>query len=157
MSFSNDPASLESQIPLSVDIPEKPEEFKEWFNSIYQKLAASLNTKEGGLYVPDEKITSQQYFDPDNPQKNKNVYRKTIDFGALPNTTTKVVNHDITWNRRFRLVRAYGASTNNDSQSLPIPNDGIFLMINPTNVSITTTSDRSDFVFTTIVIEYTKG
>ena len=157
MSFSSDNAALQAQLPLSIDVPKEGEEFNEWFNGVYQKIAASVNNKEGGLYVPEEKITSQQYFDVDNPQKNKSVYRMSIDFGALPDTGSKTVAHNISWAREYRLTRAYGASTNNDSESLPIPNDGILLEINSTSVIITTSSDLSDYEFTTVVIEYLKG
>lgn len=158
MSFSNDNPGLENQLPLSVEIPPDYSTFRFQFSQLYQRLTSSLNSKEGGLYVPQEKITNQQYFDEDNPQQNKNVYRMVVDFGSLPNSTSKSVNHDIDWNDSYRLTRSYGASTNiNSQESLPIPNDGILLEINSTNVIVTTTSDRSSYTDTTIVIEYTKA
>src|SRR3990167_6412203 len=144
MSFSSDKPGLQSQLPLSVELPEEPKEFRYKVNDLYQKLASSLNTKEGGLYLPEEKGTGQQYFDSDNPQKNKNVYRMVVDFGELPNTGTKSEFHDIDWNDQTRLTRAYGAATNpNDLTAIPIPNDGIYLEINSTSVTVTTTTDRS--------------
>lgn len=159
MSFSSDKSALQSQLPLSIELPEDQKEFRYEFNNLYQKIASSLNSKEGGLYVPEEKTTGQQYFDSSNPQKNKNVYRMVVDFGALPNTTSKSVAHNIVgWNDQFRLTRAYGAATDpNGLEALPIPNDGILLIINSTNVTVTTTSDRSAFTETTITIEYTKA
>lgn len=159
MSFSSDKSALQSQLPLSIELPEDQKEFRYEFNNLYQKIASSLNSKEGGLYVPEEKTTGQQYFDSNNPQKNKNVYRMVVDFGALPNTTSKSVVHNIVgWNDQFRLTRAYGAATDpNGLEALPIPNDGILLIINSTNVTVTTTSDRSAFTETTITIEYTKA
>ncbi len=81
-----------------------------------------------------------------------------VDFGALPNATTKNVAHNIVgWNDQFRLVRAYGAATDPIGlEALPIPNDGIFLKNNSTNVTITTTADFSAFTSSTVVLEYTK-
>lgn len=159
MSFTSDQSALQDQLPLSIELPEDPKEFRFRVNDLYQKIASSVNRKEGGLYVPQEKTTSQQYFDPLNTQKNRNVYRMVVDFGALPNTTSKSVGHNIDgWNTEFRLTRAYGAATNRTTRSaLPIPNDGILLEINSTNVIVTTTSDLSAYTDTTIVIEYTKN
>ena len=158
MSFSSDIPSLESQLALSVELPEEPKEFRNEINNLYQKIASSLNSKEGGLYLPQEKVTGMQYFDTTNPQKNRNVYRMTIDFGALPNSGSKNVLHNIGWNSNFRLTRLYGAATDPVAlRGLAIPNDGILLENNATDVIVTTTSDRSNFTETTVVIEYTKG
>lgn len=158
MSFSSDKPGLENQLPVSIEMPDDYKSFRLQFSQIYQRLTASLNSKEGGLYVPDEKITNQQYFDENDPQNNKNVYRMVIDFGALPNASSKSVNHGIAWNDNYRLTRAYGGSTDkNINKSLAIPNDGICIEINSTSVTIITTSDRSNFTETTIVIEYTKA
>lgn len=159
MSFSSDIPGYQDQLPVSIELPEDQKLFRNRVNDLYQKLATSVNGKEGGLYVPQEKVTGQRYFDNENPQKYKSVYRMVVDFGSLPNTTTKSVPHQISgWDSTFRLTRAYGASTDIDGlEALPIPNDGILLIINSTNVSITTTSDLSAFTETAIVIEYSKS
>lgn len=159
MSFSNDQPALESQLPLSIELPEDQKEFRYKVNDLYQRIASSLNTKEGGLYVPQEKSTGQQYFDLNNPQKNKNVYRMVVNFGALPNAGTKSVPHNISrWDENFRLTRAYGGATDTvNLEALPIPNEGILLIINSTDVTVTTTSDYSAFSETTIIIEFTKA
>ena len=83
----------------------------------------------------------------------------TVDFGALPNSTSKSVAHNIAgWTAAYLLTSAYGASTDPVSlNSVPIPNDGILLEINSSSVTVTTSSDRSSFTATTIVVEYTKG
>lgn len=159
MSFSSDQDALQSQLPISIELPEDDQQFRYKMNDLYQKIASSLNGKEGGLYLPQEKTTGQQYFDSTNPQKNKNVYRMVVDFGALPNNGVKTVAHNITgWNQNFRLTRAYGATTDpNAVLSCSIPNAAIQLDINSTNVIVTTTSDLSAFTSTTITIEYTKS
>lgn len=159
MSYSSNQPALESQLPLSIEWSENEENFRYEFNNLYQKIASSLNSKEGGLYLPIEKTTGQQYFDSTNPQKNKTVYRMVVDFGALPNAGAKSVAHNIPgWNSSFRLTRAYGAATDPVGlQAIPLPNDGILLEINSTNVTVTTTSNRSAFTATTITIEYYKG
>ncbi len=159
MSFSSNIPSLQNQLPLSVDLPKDQDELRSELNDIYQAIASSVNNKIGGLYVPQEKINSQQYFDATNVQMFKEVYRMVVDFGALPNNTSKSVAHNIPgWNNKFRLTQAYGAATDPIGlQALPIPNNGILLLVDATNVTVTTTSNRSAFTATTIVIEYTKS
>lgn len=158
MSFGNDPDSLQSQLPISIEMPEDEKGYRTTMNDLYQRIASSLNSKEGGLYLPQEKTTGQQYFDSTNPQKNKNVYRMVVDFGALPNNGVKTVAHNIQgWDQNYRLTRAYGATTDpNAVISCAIPNASIQLDINSTNVIVTTTSDLSAFTDTTITIEYLK-
>jgi len=159
MSYSSDRSSLQNQLPLSVELSADPKDLRYDINDLYQTIASAVNNKIGGLYVPEEKINSQQYFDTANVQKFKNVYRMTVDFGALPNTGSKSIAHNIpSWDSNFRLTCSYGAATDPvNLQALPIPNDGILLEINSTDVTITTTSNRSAFTATTIVIEYTKA
>lgn len=159
MSFSSDNSSLQNQLPLSIELPEDPQQFRYGVNNLYQRIASNVNNKIGGLYVPQEKTNGQQYFDATNVQKFKNVYRMVVDFGALPNAGSKSVAHNIQgWDEDFRLTQSYGAATDPVAlQALPIPNDGILLEINSTDVTVTTSTNRSSFTATTIVIEYTKS
>jgi hypothetical protein len=159
MAFSSDNSSLQNQLPLSVELEERPGELRQNLNQLYQKISSAVNNKVGGLYVPQEKTNGQQYFDPTNVQKFRNVYRMVVDFGALPNATSKSVAHNIQgWDSRFRLTSSYGASTDQEAlEALPIPNDGILLEINSTDVTVTTTSNLTAYTITTIVIEYTKN
>lgn len=158
MSYSSNIPGLQNQLPFSVEFSEDPKELRFDLTDTYQGIASAVNSKVGGLYVPQEKVNSEQYFDSSNPQKLRNVYRMVVDFGALPNTATKSVNHNISWDTGYRLTAAWGASTDISAiESIPIPNEGIFLKINATSVTITTASDFSSYTETTIVVEYTKG
>ena len=158
MSFSSNIPGLQNQLDISIDLPLDPVEMRDMLNDVYQQIASTVNTKEGALFVPIEKITSGQYFLAGNPQKNRAVYRMVVDFGVLPNTATKSVAHNIVgWDGNFRLVRAYGAATDPIGLSaIPIPNDNIFLEINATNVIVTTTANYSAYTESTIVVEFTK-
>lgn len=159
MSYTNDLAGLQNQLPFSIEFSEDPKLLRYDLTDAYQGIASAVNNKTGGLFVPQEKINSEQYYDPNNPQRFLSVYRMVVDFGALPNSTTKSVAHNIQdWNSSFRLTSAYGASTDTSNlQALPIPNNGIELKINSTYVTITTTSNLSSYTETNIVVEYTKG
>jgi hypothetical protein len=159
MSFTSNIPGLQNQLDISIELPEDPKEMRDMLNDVYQGIASTVNTKEGALYVPIEKLTSGQYFTPGNPQINREVYRMVVDFGTLPSTGTKNVAHNIVgWNDQFRLTRAYGAATDPIGlTAVPIPNDNIFLEINATNVIVTTTADFSTYTDSTIVIEFTKN
>lgn len=159
MSFSSNIPGLQNQLDISIEFPDDLEGLRDTINDVYQSIASTVNTKEGALYVPIEKLTSGQYFLASNPQQNRAVYRMVVDFGALPNTGTKSVAHNIVgWDVNFRLVRAYGAATDPIGFSgIPIPNDNIFLEINATNVIVTTTANYSAYTESTIVIEFTRN
>jgi len=159
MSFTSDNAAMGDQLPLSIDYPEDEKDFRNKLYNVNQRTAQAVNTKVGGLYTPQERGTGAQYADLTNPQKNKNVYRITVDFGAMPNTGTKSVPHGIQgWNSNYRLVQSYGGATSPSTTDwVPLTNDGIKLNGNDTNVTITTTSDYSSYTETSIVIEYLKG
>ena len=159
MSFSNDIPSLQNQLPLSIQFSSDINELTQELNDVYQTIASALNNKVGGLYVPLEKINSQQYFDASNIQNYKNVYRMVVDFGALPNNGTKNIAHNITgWNSNFRLTQCYGAATDPIGlKGIPLANDGILLSVDSINVIVTTTSDFSSYTSCVIVIEYTKN
>lgn len=113
----------------------------------------------GNAYVPkpvnystDEVDTLLLWVD------GKKIYRKVIDVGALPNSTTKQVAHGITYDT---VISLSGICSNSDNVYLPLPavatasQYAIELSIDVTNVVITTAQDRSAFSGY-VVVEYTK-
>lgn len=96
---------------------------------------------------------------------NKPIYRKVINFGSLPDTTSKSVAHNIA-NIDF-IVNVWGmakrANAVNDvnffpiNESRPLNNiDAIGLFATDTAVIIQTGADRSNISITYVIIEYTK-
>lgn len=77
------------------------------------------------------------------------VFRKVVDFGALPNTTTKNVAH--------------GESVDPDLATGTIyANDGTTALtltpsLTATNISLTTTSDLSSYANAIAIIEYVES
>lgn len=160
---SNDNPLVANQVG-DFDSPENYEDFTEIFEREYKKAIDAINSKEGGLYLPQELSTFQKYYDPENPLETRNVYRKLIIFGELPNNSSKRVQHNITFTNVTRVTRVYGAA--NDPSGLnfiPLPfssttlADNVMVELDETDVIVTTGSDRSNFEFSTIVIEYIKG
>lgn len=89
------------------------------------------------------------------------LYEKTINFGQLPNTTTKNVAHGIV--NLKRIIYANGmAYRSTDGLNTPVPSpqasatNQLLLGVNSTNVSITTYVDRSMYGECYITLQYTK-
>ena len=128
-----------------------------------------MNLKDSGYYDTLEFVNSQLFFP--NPALSsqtaqtpvyRQVYRKVINFGALPNAGAKSVNHNIPVTIGYSFTRIYATATNPSTQFIPIPyasasgTDNIELSVSPTQVTITTASDRTAFTITYVVVEYLK-
>ncbi len=149
----------------------KPE-FKELLIRLYQNInniSLALNLKESAYYFPQEFLTGQAFFlNPNviNAQNSsqRQTFRMVIDCGALPNTGTTSIPHNINPLQSYSFTRIYGTSSDQTSQSyLPLPYssttsvaDNIELSIDSTYVYITTGSDRSAYVTTYVIVEYLK-
>lgn len=89
----------------------------------------------------------------------KPLYRKVFNFGAMPNTASKDITHNIS--NLGTTIKCYGmAVRTSDSRALSIPDSTpgaeIACGVTNTNVYVTTYSDRSSFNDSHIIIEYTK-
>lgn len=153
----------------SVDV--NSPEFKELLVRLYQNInniAISVNLRDAGYYNTQEFVNGQIFFP--NPALSsassttpvfRQVYRKVINFGALPNTGTTSIAHGITVTPTTTFTRFYGASSDTAGNNyIPIPYaspvlaNNIELNADATNVNITTGSNRTAFTVTYIVVEY---
>ena len=96
--------------------------------------------------------------------QNRDVYRKVIDFGALPNTATTSVAHGISFDASSTLTHLYAAATDPvNFIYLPIPYasptlaNNIEIYLDATNVNIITGSNRAAFTICYVVIEWLKN
>lgn len=92
----------------------------------------------------------------------KPLYRKVIDFGALPNASEKSVEHNISDLDNVIKYSAISKNTQYGSQ-FPIPltstaglTSNIYIYFTLTNIVIGTGSDRTSFTQTYVILEYTK-
>jgi hypothetical protein len=150
----------------------KPE-FRELLIRLYQNLnlmALSLNTRDAAYYNTNEFVNGQLYFP--NPALSsqtttnptfRQVLRMVINFGALPNTGTTTVAHNIPINSQYTFTRIYGAASDTTGlHYIPLPYaspvlaNNIELSVDATNVIVTTGSNRSNFNITYIVLEYLR-
>ena len=130
-------------------------------------MIAAINDKDIAQYVLQEVQNGQQFFEPNSTNTFRGIYRKVIEFGALPDgtgiTPTKEINHGISVNDTTRFTRIYGVANDPDTSYLPLPfassvaGEGISLEITRTVVRITTAIDYSAYTDTFIILEYLKA
>lgn len=151
-------------------------ELKELLVRLYQNLNNSmlaLNAKDSALYAQQEFVCGQLY-PPTGapagaaPNYPRPVFRKLIEFGALPNTAAKNVAHGLTFPpapapNTFVFTRIYGvASDLTGVLYMPLPYaspvlaNNVELSVNATNVTVTTGTNLTSFTQTWIVLEFLK-
>lgn len=146
--------------------------FKELLVRLYQNIntiAIVLNGKDTGFYntvnpfvngqvfFPNPALTSQTQTTPSFRQ----VVRLVINFGALPNTGAKQVEHGLNINTPYTFTRIYAcASDTTNLEYIPIPYasptlaSSVEISVDSTYVTITTGSNRSSFDTCYVVLEY---
>lgn len=148
-------------------------EFKDFLVRLYQttnNIANAVNIRDAGYYIQDEFVNGQVWFEntalsstTSQAPEYRQVWRKVINFGALPNTATKTVAHGITMTDDYTFTRIYGAASDTTGHTyLPIPfahatvANIIELSVDATNVSITTGINRAAYDTCYVVLEYIK-
>lgn len=83
MSVSSDQPLLVNQLPISFEIPKDPDRFHDIMSLWIKRVANAVNSKEGGLYSLNELFNSNQYYNINDVNTFRNVYRKTFDLVNL--------------------------------------------------------------------------
>lgn len=113
----------------SLDSPEF-KVFLSRLRNILNNISTSTNSKISGYYPLTESVTGKKLFpDPSIAATDKppyrDIYLTAINFGALPNNTTKSVAHGLTIGSTWSAVGIYGAATDQTGTSwIPIPYAG---------------------------------
>ena len=138
---------------------------------LYQDMnnvAISLNLKDSAYYFDQEFMNSQLLFPNPNlineSSAGRQIFRTVVNFGALPNTTTKSVAHNIEINNGITFTRIYACASDPINFSyLAIPYassssvaNNIEISVNSTNVNIITGANRSSYTTTYVILEYVK-
>jgi len=153
--------NLGGQLPENYIVPSEPEEAVVKLRQYINDIAYSVNRKSSGYYVEQDTITGQQFVptfatDMSGSTNYRPVLRKVVDFGTLPDSTTKSVAHSIATTEDFSFVKIYGCATEPTAAPVPIgatnsaipipyintttPGDSVELSIDATNVNVTTTT-----------------
>lgn len=148
--------------------------------NVINDMSLVINQKDSGIYDTDTPtsgaanpisfVNSQTWFPNSVPPSGqptgirRQVFRKVVNFGALPNTALKTVAHNITTNQNFSFTRIYGTATQpgatNVTSSIPLPfasptlANNISLDVGATNVRITTGSNRTAYTKCYVVLEW---
>ena len=163
MTFSSQ--QFETYVPVYDVVPEKWEEARPFLVEMLKKITNSLNVKEVGFFL-DEELLSGKSFIPgatlpgNNPGLFRQVLRKVVDFGALPNAGLKSVPHGIVFDINFTLIQLFGAATDpvnflaiDIGHAAAAPNQ-VEIFLDATNINIITGSNRSAYTRTFVIIEY---
>lgn len=115
-----------------------------------------VNVNQSGgysvVYSTDEQLIGEWV-------NGENLYQKTVNFGNLPNNTSKTVAHGIT--NLDRIISAEGfAKTSLNQTPIPFVNNGtvgsqVALIVDNTNITLRTSEDRSQYT-AYITLRYTK-
>ncbi len=157
----------------SLDV--KGDEFKEFLVRLRQnteKIAVAVNFRDAGYYIEELFNCGQVYFpnkalSSSTPQEPtyRAVYRKVVDFGALPNAGAKSVAHGIpNIDAQVTFSRIYATASDPIGLTyIPIPNfsvagaNQVDISVGVTNVTITTNFNATAYTRVLIVLEYFKG
>lgn len=166
---SFDSQILESYVPVYDVVPETWEQARPFIVEQLKRITNAVNIREIGWFLDEELLSGKAFIPGINAETNgatsqvfRQVLRKVIDFGGLPNATTKSVPHEINFDANFTLVFMGAYATDpNGLTALPIPyadpsslSNGILLSMDSTNVNIKTGTNRTNYTRCFITIEY---
>lgn len=164
MSFSSQ--QLESFVPVYDAVPESWEDAREFLVEHLKKISNAVNVREIGWLLDEELLSGKSFFPGvtipgNNPGQFRQVLRKVIDFGALPNAAAKSVAHGIVFDANFSLIHLYAGATDPVAFTAfeiclasPVLNENIKLAMDATNVIITTAINYTSYTRCYVVIEY---
>lgn len=134
--------------------------------TVVDSLSGSSTTDAPSVHAVNEKIDSLNVYSTSEHRigtwiDGKPLYRKVVNFGALPNSTTKTVAHNISNIDSIIFVKGMAKSTSDTYWVLPFLFEGsqsqynIRTFVNTTNIQMLCDDDRSSYT-AYITIEYTK-
>ena len=157
-------SSINSYVREDFQMPETYDEAKLYLREYLRDIVQAVNARDIAQYAESEVVNGQLFLTSGDNNSYRQVYRKVIDFGALPNTTTKSVAHGITVTATTEFTRIYATASDPSTRFVPItyvnvttPADGIEIDVDGTNVNIeTTTANWTGFTTCYVVVEYVQ-
>jgi hypothetical protein len=165
---SSDSQILESYVPVYDVVPEKWEDARPFIVEQLKKISTAVNIREIGWFLDEELLSGKAFIPGSNnvmdggtSQQFRQVLRKVINFGTLPNAGLKSVPHGIVFDTNFTLVFLGAYATNpTNLNAIPIPfasptlNQNILLYIDNVNVNIITAINYTNYTRCFVTIEY---
>lgn len=175
INFQNGILVAKAKVTINGTVYEvEPEEYEgttplnaENLNQIQTNAENAVNTVQSNLNTTDQNIEDLTTYSTTEKVvgtwiDGKPIYRKVIDFGILPNSTNKEVQHNISNLQNF--VKIDGIAIRNDNnfwQAIPLTyrsadtSYNTALTVTQSKVVITCDADRSMFNGY-VILEYTK-
>jgi len=164
---SQDSQILESYVPVYNVVPEKWEDARAVIVEQLKRLSTAVNIREIGWFLDEELLSGKAFIpgtnnalDGGTSQQYRQILRKVIDTGTLPNTGTKKVPHGIKIDSNFTLIDLFGAATDpvalfsidlGHAAAAPFQ---VEIFLDATDINIVTGSNRSSYTRSFVVIEY---
>lgn len=147
-------------VDSSVFLPEDAHQQTLKLTDTLRSYSSGINSREIGQYYLNEINAGSTLFSS-NPQKNRPIYRKVVNFGALPNTSAKSVPHGIAIDSGYRFLKLYAVGTNPAATgatpyTISLADTNSTLTATLTDVVITTSADYSPYTECYVVLEYAK-
>ena len=169
MSQNTDVATF---LPVYSTVPDEWEDAKGMLAEALRLISETVNTKDSGYMIQQEILSASQFYKGAG-ETLRPIFRKVINFGSLPNATTKEIEHKIETNGstisdKFTLVNMYLSATKGTITGDPDPiafslqyysldaGADIVLYLTDTNVVVKTLTDYSLYTRSSIVLEYLK-
>lgn len=159
MSTSN--REFNQQIPLYNSLPEQWEEAHKALVDKLQLMGNAINNRETVWVVEEETLTGKLFIEGASGEF-RNIFRKAINIGTLPNNTTLSVAHGITIDANFTLLQVYGGGSDPVGlNSIPLPfvssaGAAIEVNIDANNINIVTTGNYSAYTSSYVIVEYIR-
>jgi len=168
MTTPQDSTFFDAYVPVYDTVPETWEEGRQFLIEHLKEITNAVNIRTIGWLLDEELLSGQQFIPSANAnQEYRSVFRKVIDFGALPNAGLKSVAHGITCDANFTLIDLWAAATQppivappQAFAAIPIPfssptlNENIKITMDNTNINITTAINYSTYTRVFVVCEY---
>jgi hypothetical protein len=167
MTFSSNNPLNTNQLPISLDVDPGDADFENILLLYLRRVANSVNTKESGLFLLQENASFEQWFQPANPQQNRNGYRITADLvmlngGPIPPGITSFVLTSATQpqniNGYLYPVQGFGGAIDTIGLSYFLNDPQIFVRYNAsTNTIGIANNTGNNLTWCVWVMEYLKN
>jgi hypothetical protein len=147
-------------VDASIFLPDDDHQLRLKLTDSLRDFATGINTREIGQYYLNELLTGSMLFNTTNIQKPRSIYRKVINFGALPNTLSKPIAHGLTITKDYQFLKMYVVGNNSTGApfyAITLPDRNSTITIDANNVNITTFADYSAYTNSAVVLEYSKA
>lgn len=171
--MSVQPQNLSSNfVPPNIVMPENYEECKTVLQTYLVNCANAINEREVAQYQESSLDSSganisitnsgQIWFTSNDATTFRYGNRTVVNFGALPNSSTKSVAHGIPVTSKMTFTAIKGCATRPNVRAIPIPyttatGNIIEVYVDTTNVTIVTTANYTTYTRCYIVLEWIES